>query len=54
MDLKQPPKIVSAQRSEGGVVIEFEDGSAAFYPASLLAEVFSRAQKLEEIAPDAA
>jgi hypothetical protein len=54
MDLQPPPKIVSAERSRDGVLIEFDDGNAAFYPASLLAEVFSQAVKLEKLDPDEA
>lgn len=54
MDLKPPPKILSAERSRDGVVIEFDDGNAAFYPATLLAEMFSQAAKLEELDLDEA
>jgi len=52
MDTKPSPKLVSAQRTRDGVLIEFDDGNAAFYPASLLAEVFSQAVKLEELDTD--
>jgi len=50
--MQQNPKVVSAERTPDGVLIEFDDGNAAFYPASLLVEVFPRAVKLEELDPD--
>jgi hypothetical protein len=46
------PKIAHAEGSRDGVLVEFDDGRAAFYPASLLAEVFSQAIKLEELDSD--
>lgn len=48
MKVKPLPKVVYVARSRDGVLIEFADGNAAFYPASLLAELFARAVKLEE------
>ena len=48
MDLKPPPKILSAERTRDGGVVEFEDGNAALYPASLLIEVLPKALKLED------
>jgi hypothetical protein len=52
MDIKPGPKVLSAERSRDGVIIEFEDGRAAFYPASLLAAVLSQAVQLEELDSD--
>lgn len=53
MDVKQDdPKIVSAERTCDGVLIEFDNGNAAVYPASLLASVFSQAVKVEELESD--
>jgi len=52
MDLKPPPRILSAERTRDGVVVEFEDGNAALYPASLLIEVLPKALKLEDPSPD--
>ena len=52
MDMKPDPKIVSAQRTRDGVLIEFDDGNAAFYPASLLAAMLSQAVELEKLDPD--
>ncbi len=54
MKLKPLPKVVYVARSRDGVLIEFADGNAALYSASLLAEVFSRAVKLEELNLDEA
>jgi hypothetical protein len=48
MDIKSHPTIVSAQRTRDGVLIEFDDGNAAIYPASLLAAVLSQAVRLED------
>jgi|GEM_PF-3807290 len=52
MEMKPDPKILSAERTRDGVLIEFDDGNAAFYPASLLAAVLSQAIKLEELDTD--
>ena len=46
------PFVVSAERSQDGVLIEFNDGRAALYPTALLIEVFSRAAELEDLGPD--
>jgi len=51
MDIKPDPVVVS-QRTRYGVLIEFDDGNAALYPASLLAAVLSQAVKLEELDTD--
>jgi hypothetical protein len=52
MNLKPPPKILSADRTHDGVVVEFDDGNAALYSASLLIEVLPKALKLEDPSPD--
>jgi hypothetical protein len=49
MDIKPPPlRVVTAERTGGGVLIEFDNGDTAIYPASLLASIFSQAIELEE------
>jgi hypothetical protein len=52
MDIKPDPVVVSAERTRDGVLIEFDDGNAAIYPASLLAAVLPQAVKLEELDTD--
>jgi hypothetical protein len=45
------PKVLYAERTRDGVLIEFADGRTAFYPASLLAEMFPKAIQVEELDP---
>jgi hypothetical protein len=49
MDKQPTPKVVNAERSRDGVLIEFADGRVAFYTASLLADMFSQAAQVEEL-----
>ena len=42
------PRIVSADRLDGGVLIEFADGSYAVYSASLLYELLPQFQVLPD------
>ena len=48
MDPSTSPRIVALERHNDGVVITFDDGSGGFYPESLLYEVLSRAEPLDE------
>jgi hypothetical protein len=43
----ESPKVLYAERINNGVMIEFEDGRAALYPASLLDKDFSQAIQVE-------
>jgi hypothetical protein len=43
------PCIIYAERLGGGVVIAFDDGRSAIYPAALLHAMFSQANELKEI-----
>ena len=45
------PRIIYAERLGDGVVITFEDGKTAVYPASLLRSVFDQARELREDEP---
>ena len=46
------PLIVHADRLNGGIVIAFDDGEIAFYPATLLHEILSRTQDLTDLPRD--
>jgi hypothetical protein len=52
METRPSPVIVSAERARDGVLIEFDDGRAAFYPTALLLAVFSQAAEVENLGPD--
>jgi hypothetical protein len=41
------PRIVYAERVGGDVIIEFDDGECALYPASLLFSILRQAVKIE-------
>jgi hypothetical protein len=45
-------RVVTAERARDGVLIEFDDGRAAFYPTALLLSVFPQAFELEDLGPD--
>jgi len=45
-------RVVTADRTREGVLIEFDDGRAAFYPTALLLSVFPQAVELEDLGPD--
>jgi hypothetical protein len=40
------PYVTFADRMDGGVVIEFEDGTTAFFPAKLLHTVLPQAEMM--------
>lgn len=42
------PRIVSADRLSGGVIIMFDDGKCALYSENLLRSVFPQAKELNE------
>ena len=44
----QCPKIVTAERIDGGVFIVFDDDKAALYSAALLYATFSQAEEVLE------
>jgi hypothetical protein len=46
------PRIVEAERLENGVIITFEDGKHALYPASLLYATLPRAEATNELESD--
>jgi hypothetical protein len=48
MESEAEPRIASPDRLDDGVVITFEDGKCAFYPASLLRATFSQAREVVE------
>jgi hypothetical protein len=43
------PRIVSAERLGGGIIITFEDGKSALYPAALMYSMFHQAERLDEL-----
>jgi hypothetical protein len=48
MENHSDPRIVGADRLAGGVVITFDDGKAALYPASLLYATLPQAQQIAD------
>jgi hypothetical protein len=52
METPSGPRIVHAERLNGGVIISFDDGVAAVYPAALLYEMLDRADVLKETDED--
>jgi hypothetical protein len=48
MDTRPTPRVVSVERLQSGVIIDFEDGKSAVYSASLLYSVLSRAERLPD------
>jgi hypothetical protein len=51
MDIQPTPRVLSAERLERGVIIDFEDGKSAVYSASLLYSVLPRAERLPDNTP---
>ncbi len=43
-----PPRIVSAERLNGGLLIAFDDGKIAIYSATLLHDALPQAQEFNE------
>jgi len=52
METRLSPLIVSAERAQDGILVEFDDGRAALYPTALLLSVFPQAAKVEAPEPD--
>lgn len=48
MDPNITPRILTAERLTGGVVIQFSDGKCALYSASLLYDTLPKAEELYE------
>jgi len=48
MAVTETAQVVAAERLNGGLVIKFNDGKCAFYPASMLHAMFSQAEELDE------
>ena len=48
MDSIFHPRIIHAERMEDGVIIEFEDGKCAVFPASLLNATIPQANQVNE------
>jgi len=46
------PHIVNVERVDGSVVIGFDDGKTALYPAALLYEILPRARDLTDLPCD--
>jgi hypothetical protein len=42
------PRVVEAERMDNGVIITFDDGKYAIYPASLLYATFAKAEQSKE------
>jgi hypothetical protein len=52
MDEKQHPKIVEAERIGAGLLILFDDGAQAIYPAELLYQLLYVANKMTQEEPE--
>jgi|KBSMisStaDraftv2_1062788.scaffolds.fasta_scaffold1707240_2 hypothetical protein len=52
MERESSIRVVTADRTPDGVLIEFDDGRARFYPTALLLSVFPQALELEDLGPD--
>jgi hypothetical protein len=48
MESKPEFYVVDAERVSDGVIVEFDDGESALYPASLLRSMLPQAVKVEE------
>lgn len=48
MDDEITPSIIQAQRMNGGVVVEFNNGKSARYTSALLYSIFERAEEFLE------
>ena len=47
MEIQSTSQIVCVDRMHGGILLEFEDGKCALYPASLLRAVLPQAVEFE-------
>jgi hypothetical protein len=54
MESSSDTRIVSAERMNEGLIIEFEDGKCAFFPTALLREILPQAIPVEEPEEDSA
>jgi hypothetical protein len=52
MQTSASPRIVYAERVGDDVIIEFDDGECALYPASLLLSILPHAVKIESSASE--
>jgi hypothetical protein len=48
MKSRSEPRIINVDRLDNGVVVSFEDGKSALYPASLLLEMFDKAEDMKD------
>lgn len=48
MENSHIPKIISADRLEGGVIVSFEDGRCAIYSAALMYATLSQAREVTD------
>jgi hypothetical protein len=46
--MREQPHVTQADRHKGGIIVTFEDGKAAFYPAALLHSIFAQAEEFPE------
>jgi hypothetical protein len=49
MENQPIPRIINAERLGGDLVIAFEDGKSAIYPAAMLYAIFPQATQLDEL-----
>lgn len=52
MDVKSEPRILAADRVANSLVIEFDDGKCALFPASLLHDTIPQAVQINESEDD--
>lgn len=51
MKKRSIPRVVTVDKTDDGVIIEFDDGRCAIYSASLLHEVFPKAKSVSVAYP---
>jgi hypothetical protein len=49
MEPTAAPRVIYAERLNGGVIITFDDGKCALYSASLLHVTFSQAEEVKDL-----
>jgi hypothetical protein len=52
MNSSKEPRIVSAERLDGGIIVHFSDGRSAIFSASLLLSMREQAENVPEPDPD--
>ena len=52
MDTNENPRVVVADRINGGVYIEFADGNSGLYSSNLLYQMLPEAKPIVEAGPD--